>query len=103
MATAHKSSPESYAVFFHSLTSKNISVYEMSVGKEGIQIIESKQSNVAILHLDSFYSVLLALVIGIMSFIGMFIKGLFLYYVECKAPKGRPINKMIFFDQVLTY
>ena len=72
----------------------------MSDETEDIQIIESKQSNVAILHLNSFISITLAIAIGIMSFIGISIKGLFMYYVRYKAPKDRPINRMIFFDQV---
>ena len=72
----------------------------MSDETEDIQIIESKQSNVAILHLNSFISITLAIAIGIMSFIGISIKGLFMYYVQYKAPKDRPINRMIFFDQV---
>ena len=72
----------------------------MPVDKKEIQIIESQQSNVTILHLNSFISTALALVIGIISFIGISIKVLFMYYVKYKAPKDRPINKMIFFDQV---
>ena len=67
---------------------------------EEIYIIKSKLSNVTILHLNSFISTALALVIGIISFIGISIKVLFMYYVKYKAPKDRPINKMIFFDQV---
>ena len=72
----------------------------MSVNKQEIKIIESTQSNVSILHLDSFFSIALALALGVISFIGVFIKGLFLYYIKYKAPKDRPINRMIFVDQV---
>ena len=72
----------------------------MLVDMEEIYIIKSKLSNVTILHLNSFISTALALVIGIISFIGISIKVLFMYYVKYKAPKDRPINKMIFFDQV---
>ena len=72
----------------------------MSVNKQEIQIIESTQSNVTILHLDSFFSIALALALGVISFIGIFIKGLFLYFIKYKAPKDRPINRMIFVDQV---
>ena len=69
--------------------------------KEEIQIFESNESNVNILHLNYFTSIVLALVVGTISFIEIFIKGLFMYYVKYKAPKDRPINKMIFFDQVI--
>ena len=72
----------------------------MSVDKQEIQIIESEQSNVTIFHVDSFISIALAFAVGMISFISIFIKGLFIYYIKCKAPKDRPINKMIFFDQV---
>ena len=69
--------------------------------KEEIQIIKSNESNVNILHLNSFTSIALAVVVGTISLIEIFIKGLFMYYVKFKAPKDRPINKMIFFDQVI--
>ena len=72
----------------------------MSVNKQEIQIIESTQSNLTIFHLDSFFCIALALTLGVISFIGIFIKGLFLYYIKYKAPKDRPINRMIFVDQV---
>ena len=72
----------------------------MPGNKQEIQIIESMQSYAPILHLDSFFSIALALALGIISLIGIFIKGLFLYYIKYKAPKDRPINRMIFVDQV---
>ena len=72
----------------------------MLVDMEKIYILKSDLSNVTILHLNSFISTALALVIGIISFVGISIKILFMYYVKYKAPKDRPINKMIFFDQV---
>ena len=72
----------------------------MSVNNQEIQIIESTQSYATILHLDSIASIALALALGIISLIGIFIKGLFLYYIKYKAPKDRPINRMIFIDQV---
>ena len=75
----------------------------MSVNKQEIQIIESTQSNVAILHLDSIFSIALALALGIISLIGIFTKGLFMYYIKYKAPNDRPINRMIFIDQVINY
>ena len=75
----------------------------MSVDKKGIQIIESQQSYVTILHLDSFISIALVLAIGMISLVGIFIKGLFIYYIRFEAPKDRPINRMIFFDQVISH
>ena len=75
----------------------------MSVDKQEIQIIESEQSNVTILHVDSFISIALAFAVGMISFISIIIKGLFIYYIKRKAPKDRPINRMIFFDQVMSH
>ena len=67
-----------------------------------IQIFESNKSVVSMLHLDSVtLLVVSALMTGIDTFIGLFIKGLFIYYVQYEAPKDRPINRMILFDQVI--
>ncbi len=38
--------------------------------------------------------------VGICSFIGFSVKGLFCHYILTSAPKGRPVNLLIFFDQV---
>ena len=75
----------------------------MAVNEQEIQIIESSQSYVTILHLDSIISITLGLALGIVSFIGILIKGLFFYYIKYKAPNDRPINRMIFIDQVISY
>ena len=80
-----------------------MSIKSMSFDKEEIQLMHFTQSNVTVLHLDLFCLIVLALVIGIIFFIGMSIKGLFLYYAKFKAPKNRPFNRMIFIDQVMTY
>ena len=68
-----------------------------------IQILESNLSYVTILHLNPLNSIALAFVVGIISLIGILIKCLFMYYAKYKAPKDRPINRMIFLDQVMTY
>ena len=69
---------------------------------EGIEIIESAQSVVDILHLDQITSVIFAIVMGICVFVGILIRGLFIYYIQYKAPNDRPINKMILCDQVIS-
>ena len=74
----------------------------MSITEDEIQIFESNKSVVSMLHLDSVTVIIVStILIGIDSFIGIFIKGLFMYYVQFKAPKNRPINRMILFDQVI--
>ena len=68
---------------------------------EQIVIYESEPSIVDILHLDTPIVILLTFVIGLICLIEIFIRVLFIYYVRYKAPKNRPINEMIFFDQVI--
>ena len=66
----------------------------------GIEIIRSAKSVVTVLHLDQITALAYAFGIGICFLIGLFIRGLFIYYVKYKAPNDRPINKMILYDQV---
>ena len=73
----------------------------MSFDMEQIIIYESDPSIVDILHLDTPIVILLTFVIGLICLIEIFIRVLFIYYVRYKAPKNRPINEMIFFDQVI--
>ena len=68
---------------------------------EEFVIFESHPSIVDILHLDTPIVIVWTFVIGSFSLIEMFIRVLFIYYVRYKAPKNRPINEMIFFDQVI--
>ena len=75
----------------------------MSIIKEEIQIYEFDFSTVNMLHLNSAAAMVAAVLIGIISLIGIIIKGFFIYYIRYKAPKDRPINRMIFFDQVHIY
>ena len=67
---------------------------------ESIEIKESVKSVVDILHFDQITSVIIAIVMGICVLIGILIRGLFIYYIQYKAPNDRPINKMILCDQV---
>ena len=70
--------------------------------KDEIQIFESNISVVSMLHIESVaVIVVISILVGIGSFIGIFIKGLIIYYVQYEAPKNRPINRMILFDQVI--
>ena len=68
--------------------------------EDEIQIIELDQSVVSMLHLGFITTVISAILIGVDSFVGIYIKGLIMYYVKYKAPKDRPINRMILLDQV---
>ena len=75
----------------------------MSTIKEEIQTYEFEFSGVNMLYLNTATATVSAIIIGIVALIGIIIKGFFVYYVRYKAPKDRPINRMIFFDQVIMY
>ena len=73
----------------------------MALIMDEIQIFESNMSVVSMLHLESVTVIVVTSILtGIGSFIAIFIKGLIMYYVQYEAPKNRPINRMILFDQV---
>ena len=75
----------------------------MALIEDEIKIYGFSQSVVHMLHLNSITAIASAILIGLVSLIGIIIKGFFMYYVRYKAPKDRPINRMIFFDQVIMY
>ena len=79
----------------------HVNVHKSMSIKEQIQIYEFDFSAVNMLHLNAVTAMASAVIIGIISLIGIIIKGFFMYYVQYKAPKDRPINRMIFFDQVI--
>ena len=72
----------------------------MLLAEDEIHILKLYQSGLSMLHLSTFANVISAILVGIDSLMGIVIKGLFMYYVKYKAPKDRPINRMILFDQV---
>ena len=42
----------------------------------------------------------ISIILILCSAVGLSIKGLFLYFLQYKAPKSRPINTLMWFDQV---
>ena len=67
---------------------------------ETICVVDSKPSNLEILEIGKWYGIGLASGISIIGFIGFVIRGLFIYFLKYEAPKDRPINNLIFNDQV---
>ena len=45
-------------------------------------------------------SVGIALGLGLVAMVGIIVRCLFLYYIKYHAPKQRPLNKLIAYDQV---
>ena len=60
------------------------------------------RSKVAILQVGKKAGVGIAIGIGLIGSIGLSIKGLFMYYIRYHAQKQRPINTLMFYDQVST-
>ena len=67
---------------------------------ETICVVESESSDVEILNIGILEGMGIALGIGLIAFIGFVARGLFIYYLKYEAPKDRPINSLMFYDQV---
>ena len=58
------------------------------------------ESSVVIMQQRKFAGIGIVFGLGIVGIIGILIKILFIYYIKYKAPKDRPINRLMLFDQV---
>ena len=67
---------------------------------ETIKVEEFFTSNIGVLKLGSGWKIVVSTVLIIFTLFGLSIKVLFLYYLQYKAPKKRPINTLMWFDQV---
>ena len=70
---------------------------------ETICVVESESSDVEILNIGILEGMGIALGIGLIAFVGFIARGLFIYYLKYEAPKDRPINSLMFDDQVRHY
>ena len=71
-------------------------------GNESIHVYESSVSIDDVLDVGLVGGIGLTIFLGSISTAGLIIKGIFIYYIKYAAPKERPINNMIFCDQVCT-
>ena len=69
-------------------------------GNESIVVYESSDSTDEILDVGLIGGIGLSFLLGSIAASGLIIKGIFIYYIKYAAPKERPINNMIFYDQV---
>ena len=69
---------------------------------ESIYILESSLSTLGVLQLGEVGGLGTALIFGILTSIGLIIKGIFAYYIHFWAQKDRPINSMLWLDNVST-
>ena len=71
-------------------------------GNESIHVYESSVSIDDVLDVGLVGGIGLTIFLGSISTAGLIIKGIFIYYIKYAAPKERPINNMVLFDQVCT-
>ena len=70
------------------------------VGNVTIGIVDMSVSKVEILDVGPSQGLAISIGLILIVLVGLVIKGLFVYYIWYEAPKERPINTMILFDQV---
>ena len=74
----------------------------MLLDNETICISDLEPSNVKLYELTSLETVGTVFAIGTIALTGLMIRMFFMYYIRYEAPKDRPINTLIFYDQVIT-
>ena len=70
------------------------------MNNETIGVVESEPSDVEILNQGILEGIGIALGIGLIAFVGFITRVLIIYYLKYEAPKDRPINSLMFHDQV---
>ena len=70
------------------------------LGNVTIGIVDMSVSKVEILDVGPLQGLAISIGLMLIVLVGLVIKGLFVYYIWYEAPKERPINTMILFDQV---
>ena len=67
---------------------------------ETICVLKSGDSGQQIYNVGTVNGISTSIVVGTISFLGLIIKGFFIFYIKYEAPRERPINTMILSDQV---
>ena len=65
-----------------------------------ICLMNAKPSGLDVLNIDGWQAVGLTIGIGVIAIIGFIARGLFIYFLTYEAPKDRPINVLMFEEQV---
>ena len=63
--------------------------------------LKQMMKSVQLLEEGNVKGISLAIGISIVALVGIIIRGLFIYYVKYAAPKERPINTLMLYDQVI--
>ena len=73
---------------------------EIMDGNESITIYESSETSDRVLEVGVYAGAAITTCLGSIAITGLIIKGVFIYYIKYAAPKERPINNMVLYDQV---
>ena len=65
-----------------------------------ICLLHAKPSSLDVLNIDGWQAISLTIGIGFIAIIGLIARGLFIYFLTYEAPKDRPINVLMFEEQV---
>ena len=84
-------SPLSLNFFLHLLT---------MIANNSIEVCEAAHSTVGLLEIGKFEGIGVGIGLSIVAGIGLTIKALFIWYIQYRAPKDRPINTLMWHDQV---
>ena len=63
--------------------------------------LQEMDKNIELVEKGNVEGTSLAIVISIVALVGIIIRCLFIYYVKYAAPKERPINTLMLYDQVI--
>ena len=63
--------------------------------------LQEMEKSIKLLENGNVKGISLAIVISIVALVGIIIRCLFIYYVKYAAPKERPINTLMLYDQVI--
>ena len=63
--------------------------------------LQEMEKSAQLLEEGKVEGISLAIGISIVALMGIIIRGLFIYYVKYAAPKERPINTLMLYDQVI--
>ena len=70
------------------------------IANYSIEVCDASQSTIGLLEIGKFEGIGMGIGLGIVAGIGLTIKALFVWYIQYRAPKDRPINTLIWHDQV---
>ena len=65
-----------------------------------IEVCETTRSTIGLLEIGKLEGIAMGIGLSFVTGIGLIIKALFVWYIQYRAPKDRPINTLMWHDQV---